>query len=175
MIRPSELQRITYSLFATSRHNLILWLLQLLLKFNLNMTPYFWIYLQNSTIFFTQGEKYFKKLGVWKNQKVMADTSIIFNSSSDVMMTSLTIQKRIIGHIGSAILNWSNAFHFTWHTYINRGNSDRKIDLLLKDAYRKPQNPQFMKFPEKWTLLKIEPSLCHVVILNSCLFSQIGH
>ena len=34
-------------------------------------------------------------------------------------------------------------------TRINRGNSDRKIDLLLKDAYRKPQNPQVMKFPEK--------------------------
>ena len=34
------------------------------------MTAYCWIYLQNSTNFFTQGEKYFEKLGVWKNEKV---------------------------------------------------------------------------------------------------------
>ena len=90
---------------------------------------------------------------MFEKMKRLANTSIIFHSSSDVIMTSLTIKKQPIGHIGSAILNWSNAFHLL-KTRINRGNSDRKIDLFLKDAYRKPQNPQVTKFPEEWTLLK---------------------
>ena len=31
------------------------------------------------------------------------------------------------------------------------------------------------KFREKQTLLKMEPNIYHLVILNSCFFSQIGH
>ena len=49
---------------------------------------------------------------------------MIFNKSSDVIMTSFITQKETEStrHLGSAILNYFSVFHFTSKTRINRGD-----------------------------------------------------
>ena len=66
------------------------------------------IYWQNSNSinFSPQNEKY-SNSKVSEKIKKMANTLIIFNSGSDVMITSFIIKERsgTIRHLGSAILN----------------------------------------------------------------------
>ena len=61
----------------------------------------------------------------------LANTMIIFNDSSDVMMTSFIIREQTIEqcHVKSAIFNL-----ILFKTSVNQGRPDRKYDLCIKEC-----------------------------------------
>ena len=67
----------------------------------------------------------------------LANTMIIFNNSSDVMMTLFIIRERTIEqcHVKSAIFNL-----ILFKTRVNRGRRDRKYDLCIKECLKRKQN-----------------------------------
>ena len=57
---------------------------------------------------------------------------------------------------------------------INRGNRCRKIGLCTKGLLENNTNPQVIKSREKYMMLKIEPSICHLVI-STLFFFRINY
>ena len=105
-----------------------------------------------------QSEKYLNH-NVSDKIKKLVDTSVTFNTSSDVMMASFMVKEGsgTIRHLRSAIFNFSNVSNLL-KTRRNGGNRDRKTDLCIKGCLRnkRKKNPQLVKSREKLRLLEIE-------------------